>query len=69
MSGYTPLHAPEADARGYVPPLRQAIDKARKVLDEKATANIHDHDEMIRAATGLDYVLRDLLAALDRDLS
>lgn len=62
---YTPLHDPERDAGPNVRPLPQAIERARKVLDEKAAANIHDRDAMIRAATGLDYVLRDLLAALD----
>jgi hypothetical protein len=63
---YTPLYDPEKDARVYVPTLPQAIDKASKVFDEKAAANIHDCDEMIRAAVGLMYVLRDLLAALDQ---
>jgi acyl-CoA reductase-like NAD-dependent aldehyde dehydrogenase len=62
---YTPLHDPEKDAQPFTPPLDQAIARARKVLDEKAQANIHDRDAMIRAAAGLDYVLRDLLAALD----
>ncbi|MGW5272761.1 hypothetical protein ACWEQP_09280 [Streptomyces sp. NPDC004044] len=61
---YTPLHDPERDVRLYVPTLQLAIDRARKVLDEKALANIHDHDEMLRAATSLDFVLRDVLAAL-----
>ena len=62
---YTPLYDPETDGRSYVPPLQTAIDRAREVLDEKAAANIHDRDEMIRAAVGLEHVLRDLLAALD----
>jgi hypothetical protein len=64
---YDPLHDPEKDARIYVPELPRAIERARKVLDEKAAANIHDQDEMIRAAYGLHYVLRDLLAALDKE--
>jgi uncharacterized protein (DUF2461 family) len=65
-ASYTPLFDPEKDARTYVPELPRAIERARKVLDEKAAANIHDKDEMIRAAYGLQHVLRDLLAALDR---
>ncbi|MFF9240077.1 hypothetical protein ACF1AL_14760 [Streptomyces sp. NPDC014801] len=65
MISYTPLYDPEKDVHVGVPKLQDAIDRARKVLDEKATANIHDKDDMIRAASGLDYVLRDLLAALD----
>ena len=62
---YDPLHDPEKGAHVVVPQLEQAIDRARKVLDEKAKANIHSQDEMIRAATGLHWVLFDLLAALD----
>lgn len=63
---YHPLHDP-ADADGWTPPLDRAIARAREVLDEKAQANIHDRDAMIRAATGLQMVLRDLLAALDAE--
>jgi hypothetical protein len=64
---FNPLHDPARDARHWTPPLDQAIARARKVLNEKAQANIHDQDAMIRAAAGLDYVLRDLLAALDAE--
>jgi hypothetical protein len=66
-TSYTPLFDPERDGRTWANPLDWAIDSARKVLDEKAAANIHDRDEMIRAAAALDYVLRDLLAALDKE--
>ncbi|MFF3326085.1 hypothetical protein [Streptomyces sp. NPDC002889] len=66
-TSYDPLHDPERDGQLIVPPLPMAIDRARRVLDEKARANIHDRDEMIRAAVGLDHVLRDLLAALDKE--
>lgn len=65
-TSYDPLHEVKDDAHVFVPPLQVAIDRARKVLDEKGQANIHDRDAMIRAAYGLHYVLRDLLAALDR---
>lgn len=64
---FNPLHDPARDANTWTPPLDVAIDRARKVLDEKASANIHDRDAMIRAATGLEIVLRDLLAALDAE--
>lgn len=64
---FTPLHDPARDADNWTPPLDQAIARARKVLDEKAQANIHDQDAMIRAAVSLDYVLRDLLDALDKE--
>ena len=64
-ASYTPLYDPETDGRAHFLTLPQAIDRAREVLDEKAAANIHDRDAMIRAAVGLEHVLRDLLAALD----
>ncbi|OEJ57761.1 hypothetical protein BGM19_07045 [Streptomyces agglomeratus] len=64
-TAYNPLHDPDKDAHSIVLPLDRAIARARAVLDEKAKANIHDRDAMIRAAYGLDYVLRGLLAALD----
>ncbi|MGW5426856.1 hypothetical protein ACWET9_06465 [Streptomyces sp. NPDC004059] len=67
MMVYDPLHNPENDPHFGVPQLQQAIDRARKVLAEKGRANIHDRDEMIRAAYGLHYVLHDLLAALDAE--
>jgi hypothetical protein len=66
-ASYDPLFDPEKDGPVLAPSLDRAIDKARKVADEKAAANIHDRDEMIRAAYGLHYVLRDLLAALDKE--
>ncbi|MFF4489450.1 hypothetical protein ACFY0F_23625 [Streptomyces sp. NPDC001544] len=66
-ASYTPLHDPEKDVHYGVPPLQQAIGQAWRVLDEKGRANIHDQDEMIRAAVGLHHVLRDLLAALDAE--
>jgi hypothetical protein len=65
VTSYNPLYDPEKDAHPVVPALEQAIDRARTVLAEKAPANIHDPDEMIRAAYGLHYVLHDLLAAFD----
>jgi hypothetical protein len=67
VTSYDPLHDPEKDAHVAVPPLEQAIDRARKVLAEKSRANIHDRDAMIRAAYSLHYVLHDLLAALDNE--
>ncbi|MFE7752154.1 hypothetical protein [Streptomyces sp. NPDC057428] len=66
-SGHTPLHDPERDARSYVSPLGSALSRAREVLEETATANIHDHNEMLRAAVGLEMRLRDLVAALEKE--
>lgn len=67
MTSYDPLHDPEKDKHVFVPRMEQAISRAREVLAEKAQANLHDQDEMIRAAYGLHYVLHDLLAALDAE--
>jgi hypothetical protein len=67
VTSYDPLYDPVKDAHFGAPPLQRAIDKARRVLDEKGQANIHDRDAMIRAAYGLHYVLTDLLAALDAE--
>jgi len=66
-ASYNPLYDPEKDAHPVAPSLERAIARARKVLDEKGQANLHDQDEMIRAAYGLHYVLHDLLAALDAE--
>lgn len=67
MSSYDPLFDPEAERHVIIPPLTTAIARAREVLAEKGRANIHDRDEMIRAAYGLHYVLHNLLAALDAE--
>ncbi len=67
VASFTPLHGPERDAHVGVPSLQDAIARARNVLAEKGQANIHSQDEMIRAATGLHWVLLDLLAALDAE--
>ncbi|MGC4927223.1 hypothetical protein [Streptomyces sp. DT117] len=64
---YTALYDPEKAALGYVPPLDTALARAREVLEEKATANIHDHDEMLRAAVSLEMLLRQLVAALEAE--
>ena len=66
-TSYTPLHDPERDALRYVSPLDAALRLAREVLAEKASANIHDHDAMMRAAVSLEMRLRELVAALDEE--
>ncbi|MBB4984998.1 hypothetical protein [Streptomyces nymphaeiformis] len=68
MAGsFSPLFDPDRDGLGYIPPLDQAIERARETLAEKGSANLHDGDEMIRAAYGLAHVLASLLDALDAD--
>ena len=67
MSAYTPLFDPAADRTPWVPPLDQILTTAREELAECATANIHDKQEMIFAAVGLEMRLRQLVAALDKE--
>ncbi|MEU5716581.1 hypothetical protein AB0G71_12450 [Streptomyces sp. NPDC020403] len=66
-TSHTPLYDPATDSLTYAPPVDAALRHARAVLEDKATANIHDHDEMIRAAVGLEMRLRQLVAALDKE--
>lgn len=62
-----PLHDPARDARNWTPSLDLARDVARDALAKHEGADIHDHTAMLRAATALDFVLRDLLNALDKE--
>ncbi|WP_432147905.1 hypothetical protein [Streptomyces sp. bgisy029] len=64
---HTPLYNPETDGPHWTPPLDTAVRLARQALAEKATANIHNKDEMLRAAVTLDARLRSLIAALDKE--
>lgn len=57
-SSRTPLPAP---------PLDIAVGQARWALEKYGAASTHDHTAMVSAATVLDGVLRDVLAALDAD--
>jgi hypothetical protein len=65
VDAYEPLHDPASDAHHFVPPLDMARTLARKALAKHDVANIHDDDAMLQAAASLNYVLRDLLNALD----
>lgn len=67
MSANGPLHDPERAPRGWTPPLDIARTLARKALAEHSSASIHDERAMLRAAVGLEWVLRDLLDALDAE--
>ncbi|MFF2511700.1 hypothetical protein [Streptomyces sp. NPDC058086] len=66
MTAYDPLHGPDEE-----PPDPASVDGERKMtrqlLDETATANIHDHIEMVKTAAGLNHRIRSLLAALDAE--
>lgn len=61
-----PLHAP---SRRPLPPLPLdiAVGQARWALEKYGSVSIHDDVAMVSAATALDGVLRDVLAALDAE--
>ncbi|HZX38106.1 MAG TPA: hypothetical protein VFF37_07210 [Streptomyces sp.] len=61
---FHPLHDPALDG-SWTPPLDMARRLARQALAKHEGANIHDGTAMLRAAVGLEIVLRDLLDALD----
>ena len=68
MTGsYSPLFDPEKDGPVYSRDLAHALERARDTLAEKGQANLHDRDEMIRAAYGLAHTLAALLDALDKE--
>lgn len=51
----------------YAPPLSTALRLAREGLAAQQDANIHDHTAMVKAATCLEFHLRQVLDALDAD--
>jgi hypothetical protein len=63
---YDPLYGPDEQ-----PPAPAALDvelqSARELLDQLAATNIHDDTAMVKAAAGLYYRLRSLLAAVDAE--
>lgn len=62
---YNPLHQP--DMQPFPGTVAQEIDAAHRYIDQVSVANIHDHTAMVKAAVGLDYRIRALLAALDTE--
>jgi hypothetical protein len=66
VTTHTPLRSLD-DAEPYHASLDGELRLARALLDELASANIHDHHEMVKAAVSLDCRLRSLLAALDTE--
>jgi hypothetical protein len=67
-TSYDPLHGPDEE-----PPFPASLDielkLTRDYLGRVATANIHDHTAMLKAATGLNYRIRSLVAAVDAERS
>lgn len=66
MTTHTPLDGPE-DFAVRPASVDAELRLARHYLGEIASANIHDHTEMITAATGLHYRLHALVAAIDAE--
>lgn len=66
-TSYEPLRGQVARAQVIPAPLAVELRLSREYLDRAADANIHDRDAMLRAATGLEYRMRSLLAALDAE--
>lgn len=65
-TAYDPLHGPDEEP-SYPPCLDVELKLAREYLGKVAAANIHDHTAMLRAATGLEFRLRGLVAAVDAE--
>ncbi|MFD7003373.1 hypothetical protein ACFWA5_45820 [Streptomyces mirabilis] len=65
-TSYDPLHGPDEE-----PPFPASLDGelklTRELLAEVATANIHDHTAMLKAAAGLNHRIRSLVAAIDAE--
>ncbi|WP_371646467.1 hypothetical protein [Streptomyces mirabilis] len=66
LAVYDPLHGPDEEPP-FAASLGIEVKLARQLLAEVATANIHDHTAMLKAAAGLNYRLRSLVAALDAE--
>jgi hypothetical protein len=62
-SAYTALYGPD-HARVTPGPVETELWLATDFLGEIATANVHDHAAMIKAASGLHYRLSALTAAV-----
>lgn len=67
IASYTPLHNPSVPRGPWVPPVDVARRVARAALDQHASTNTHDADQLFRAAVALEITLRDLLDALDAE--
>lgn len=61
-----PLHDPNRRPLP-APPLDIAVSQAHWALEKYGSASTHDHMAMVSAATVLDGMLRDVLAALDAE--
>ena len=65
-TSYDPLHGPDEETP-FAASLGIEVKLARQLLDETATANIHDHTAMLKAAASFNYRMRALVAAIDAE--
>ncbi|MCI3240238.1 hypothetical protein [Streptomyces spinosisporus] len=65
-SAHDPLFGPN-DPSPEPASLAVEIAASRRILDETAGLNIHDHSAMLHAAVSLNLRLRGVLAALDKE--
>lgn len=65
-AAYDPLHGPDEETP-FPASLEGELKLTRRLLAEVATANIHDHTAMLKAAVALNCRARGLLAALDAE--
>lgn len=63
---YDPLREPDA-ARPFPASVDNELRISRRYLNEVAGVNIHDHTAVVKAAVGLDYRLRALIAAIEAE--
>ncbi|MGW4975442.1 hypothetical protein [Streptomyces mirabilis] len=66
MTAYDPLHGPDEEPV-FAASLDIELKLTRQLLAETATADIHDHTAMLKAAAGLNYRIRALLAAIEAE--
>ncbi|MFJ8027430.1 hypothetical protein [Streptomyces sp. NPDC096311] len=62
-TAYEPLHGPD-DVTPEPASLDIEIAVTRRILEETAALNIHDHTDMLKAAVALNCRVRGLLAAV-----
>ncbi|MBD9703398.1 hypothetical protein IHE56_15170 [Streptomyces sp. ID01-12c] len=64
---YDPLYQPGHDRAPDVHRVNIVLPQARASLERCQSKNIHSHGQMMAAASELDFVLRQLVAALDAE--
>jgi len=65
-TSYTPLRDPD-DIRTFPGSVTTELEQTRVLLTEAASTNIHDHNDLIRAAVRLEHQLRNLAASIEAE--